>query len=366
MDLYDFIKNDLPNLSKGSFTTEREVLIERVAVPDNDLADLKKERDDLWAKLQAVVIDKESLSGKITSLENHAATLKVERDDLEMQLQAMSAKKDNDLREADRLLKVKASEIEQLKMDITALRRELSETLAGMDHVETEKRASLHELERVRQNLSVYMLKTKTVTVIACIMLIALVAGFLFYYTKNGTVEQKPAGHSVSADNHTEAVDAGRSPQGIGFSASSPQGTIKGLVSARWPGRPLALYIGNFRVSVIPLKSGTVNRLPAALRHEETETHYFYIVKVRAARGNLSPDFLKSPSIDFIGIDNASAVQTAAGSVLRVVHSSMSRRRHTNRGTVLLRCLVSLRKDFRPVGIIIWHLNKETLRIEIV
>ena len=380
MELYDFIKNELLNLSKenegadavvplqsesDSFTAAREVLLERIATLENDLADLKKERDDIGSKLQAVVTDKEVLVGRITSLENHAATIEQQRSALEMQLQALSAEKDNALQEADRMLKGKASEIEQLKTDISSLRQELSETIARLERVESEKRASLNELERVRQNFSVYMKKTKRAIVIACITVLFLAVGFLMYYTKSRAVEPKPAGHPASADNRTVKVDTGLSLQGTGVSASQPQVRIRDSVSAKWPGRPFTLNVGNFRVSVIPLKSDALERLPAALSHEETETHHFYVVKIRARRGTLSAEFLKSPSIDFINRNNARALHTGSGSELRVMQASMSGRRRANRGTVLLRCLVSLRNDFQPIGIIIGPLNKETLRIVI-
>lgn len=369
MELYDFINNDLPNLFKenegadavsplqsggDSFTPSREVLLERVASLENHIAELEKDRSDLAAKLRVEVTDKEEVLGRIASLENLADALEQQRSALEMQLQALSAEKDNALREADSMLKGKASEIEQLKIDISSLRQELSETITRLERVETEKRASVHELERVRQNFSEYIKKTKRAIVIACIMVLVLAVVFSIYYMKNRIIEPKPAGRPAAADNRT------------GKEYAAPQARIRGSENARWPGKPIALNVGNFRVSVIPLRSGTLNRLPAALRHEETKNYCFYIVKIKAGRGNLSEEFLKSPSIDFINRNNAHAVQTGAGSVLRVVHASMSGRRHTNRRTILLQCLVALRNDFQPIGIIIGPLNKETLEIVIV
>jgi predicted nucleic acid-binding Zn-ribbon protein len=408
VELYDFIRNDFPKPSpreegletvaalqneRESFTDEREMLQERIAVLESRFAELKKERDDLVLQLQAAEIDRsaafeaerslresvtalqekaealaadrEELLGRLAEFENHAAALKRERNDLEMQMQSRCSEKDNALREADDLLKVKSSEIEQLRTDISALRQELSETLARMGRVETEKHACLNELERVRKEFSVYRQKAKKTIVVACIVaaLAAATAGFLSHYAKSTASEQKRAGLSVSTYKRTGEKAAERSLLVAGFSASLPQGRTKDPISAKWPGRPFALDIGSFKVSVIPLKSGTLKRLPAALRHEETDTHHFYLVKIRAARGALSAEFMKSPFIDFINRDNAHARQTGSG--LRIVPVLSSGKRHANKETVLFRCLVSLRKDFRPIGILIGHPNDEISGISI-
>ncbi|MBF0559096.1 MAG: hypothetical protein HQL08_09980 [Nitrospirae bacterium] len=381
MDLYEFIENDLAKLSKenededavallksrkDAFATSREVLLERVSSLENHIAELEKERNDLASKLNVAVTDKEGLLVRITSLENLADTLEQQRNDLQTQLQALSAEKDNALREAGSMLKGKASEIEQLKIDISSFRQELSDSIVRLERVESEKRACLNDLERVRQNFSLYMQKTKRAIVIACITVLVIAAGLLVYYTKSRAIKTEPAARPASADNRSVTADARRSLQVAGFQSSQPQVRIKNSVSARWPGRPFALNVGDFRISVIPLKSDAVKRLPATLSQKETDTHYFYVVKIRARRGALSAEFLKSPSIDFVNRNNSRSLHTGSGSEVRVVYTSMSRRRHSQRRTVLLRCLVSLSNDFQPIGIIIGPLNKETRRIVIV
>ena len=374
MELYDFINNDLPELFKknegadavdhlqnegGSVIAEREILLERVV-------SLEKERDDLGTKLQVVETDRERILGRIASIEKHAATLERERSDLEMQMQAWSSEKASALREANAMLKEKSSEIEQLRMNLSGLQQRLSETLALMEQVETEKIAYRTELKIARQDLSVSIQKAKRASVIACITVLVLVAGLLIYSTKSRTVQPKPAVPQASTDNRIAGADAGRNLPGSGSSVPQTQVRIGDPVDARWPRRPIAMTVGNFRVSVISLKSGIANRLPVALKHEGTETSHYYIVKIRAPKEELSSEFIKSPSIDFIDKNNASALQAGAVSVLRVVHESVSRRRRVNNGIVLLRCLVSIRNDFQPIGIIIGPLNKETLRIVIV
>ncbi len=368
MELYDFIKNDLPEIVKenegtdaadpvqeknDSFTPEREML-------------LVKDRDDLGAKLQAMETDRVSLLGRIASIEIHAATLERERSDLEMQMQAWSSEKASALREANAMLKEKSSEIERLRMNISELQQRLSETLDQMEHVETEKIAYRTELKIARQDLSESIQKAKRASVIACITALVFLVGLLIYFTKSRTVQPKPSGRQAYTDNRIEGADAGGNSPGSGSSVTRTRVRIEDSAGARWPRRSFALAVGNFRVSVIPLKSSIANRLPVSMRHEGAENSSFYIVKIRARKGDLSPEFMKSPSIDFINRVNAHALQAGAVSVLRVVHESVSRRRHANYRTVLLRCLVSIRNDFQPIGIIIGPLNEETLRIVIV
>ncbi|MBF0506192.1 MAG: hypothetical protein HQL09_05100 [Nitrospirae bacterium] len=371
MDLYDFIRNDLAALSgenESAETTaglqnEKESLTAGQEVLPAGAASLEKERDALYAKLQAAESDRERLLGRIASLEKNAETLQREQNDLEMQMQARSSEKDNALREANDLLKVKSSEIELLRKNISELQQKLSGTLDQIEHAETEKIGYLAELKMVREDLSVSVQKTKKAIWIACIAVLVAAAVFFSHYKTRTASEPKKAAHSVSVDKSKVEKTAERKQQNTTSSDSPSQTSAKDFANAGWPTiMPFALDLRNFRVSLVPLKSGTVKRLPEALRHEETDKHDFYLVKIRAVRGTLSPEFMKSPSIDFINKDNVSAQMSSSGSGLRVARVPTYRKRHANRS---VRCLVSLRKDFHPIGIIIGPLNKETRRIVI-
>lgn len=382
MDLYDFITNKMsepPRRERANevaenvaqevqevVKTEGEVLRDKIAELEGGLRELRQKKDELDLKLreaeagwQAARTTEKSLRERVSGLEQDAAELvKSKASEVELLRRELS------------------DTVARLKQQNSLLQQELSVTVGRLEHAEIEKEDSLHNLERIQKDFSGYIQKTNIAIVIACIAAVAAIAGLLIYsYSHRTVIEQKPAvrieqqKQAVSIEQQKPAVRpvppaAGKAGpiarpmlKGADKTGASSQGTRKASVRAVWPAKPFTLDTGGFRVSLVPLDPEAVKKLPAALRHEAAGTHHFYIVKVRAARGVLSAEFMKSPSIDFISRDNVHARQA--------VHTSTSARLYAGRGTVQLRCLVSLKKDFQPVGIIIGPMNKEALRISI-
>lgn len=217
MNLYDFIRNDFLKPSpkdegaeaiaalqkeREAFTAEREMLQYKISALESHFEELKNKRDDLVLQLQAaesdrssalereglhrekseaLAADREKLIGSINTLEKHVATLNRERSDLEMQMQAYVSEKEKALGETAALVTEKSSEVERLRTNISALQKELQETVAGMKRVETEKQTCVNELEKVRKDFSAFMQKTKIAIVIASIVALATIAGFFIY-----------------------------------------------------------------------------------------------------------------------------------------------------------------------------------------
>lgn len=364
MDLYDFIGNDYSRPSQGAgneaaaksgskrefITTEQE----RSDALEGQFEELKKKRDELVLQLQASETDREKAMGRINALETQVAALKAEQNDLQMRL---SQEKDKALSEADNLLKVKLSEIQRLSTDISALQLKLSDTLIAMERVESEKLDCHGELAQVRKDFSVYKQATKIAIVIACIVVLAAAAGFFIYLTNTKAPEQKKAAPPAAATDLTEKKEV-RSELPV---APPPRQKIVAPAVARWSGKPVPLEVGDFRIAIIPMESGAVKKISKSLKREEAQTHYYYMVQISAAGSELSGEFLKSPDIDFIDKSNSYSRQTSAG--LKVVHTSLSG--SGKRGNVLFQGIVSLRKDFKPNGIIIRHPNKEIIKIMI-
>jgi hypothetical protein len=318
VDLYDFIGNEFSRPSQGK-TEEAST-------------GFQTRRESLTTEQQE----------KISALEKHVEALKSQQTDTEARMRAYSEDKENALREANGLLKSRTSEIERLRADISALQLKLSEKLANC---ESEKQTCLDELETVRKDFSAFKQITKIAAVIICIVALAVVTGSLGYCTKN------------TANKPTQAAAP----------VATPAGTVDNVTgnglpaAAEWPGKPFPVNVGNFRISLAPLKADAVKKLSTSLKQGEAQTRFFYMVRISAPKSDLSGEFLKSPSIDFIDGSNTSSHQTEAG--IRVVHLSHDGMSNAKKDTVLFECVVSVRKDFQPAGIIIRHPNKEILKI---
>lgn len=340
---------------RESFTSERKALEDRIAALVSHFEELKNKRDELVLQLQA------SESERLAALESNAALLRKERNDFEERMRSQSSEKDSSLIEAQELLKEQVSETERLRADISALRQEL----AGLKRMEVEKDACFNELGIVQYEFTAYVRKTKIAFVIAGIVAIAVIAGIFICYSKRTAGEQSQVGQKASIDNRSGALDPVRKLQVAGQSSAPQHEKTSDKLSARWPGIPFALKVGGFRVSVNQLKPDVVRSLPASLRKEEAETHNFYSVRIRSGKGKLSEEFLKSPVIDFVDSSSVRMRQAGPDSGLRVVSASTSGSRKPNSRHERLRCVVSVKKDFRPSGIIIEHPNKDTLSIVI-
>lgn len=340
MDLYSFIGNNVPKPSpkdqQGSEAWPIQTGQRQGSDSDNEAA----AQPHRLMEAEAFAALKEELFNRINTLENHVAALKREQIDL----YALSRTKDNSLGEAAALITEKSSELERLKSDISALKQTSEETLYRIQNAEKGNQACIEEAERVKKDCSVFMKETKKALIIACIAALIAIAGLFVYFSKQNASQQNQARQPVSADT-TKSED-------------------KAAIAA-WPRSPIALTVGNFRVSLAHLKPEAANKLASELKDAATATHNFYNIEIRAKRGAISARFLKSPSIDFININGIRAKSLGSESDLRVIQTSLSGKQRSRRRTALFRCIVSLKKEFQPVGLLIGDLNKRTRSIAI-
>ncbi|MBF0328614.1 MAG: hypothetical protein HQL10_05615 [Nitrospirae bacterium] len=385
MELYDFINTDFrPSLAKdGAVRTvveKRETQQEKIEAIESGIEELKKERDELLAQLRTAQADKDAaikeekdlrenvirLNEKTDNLsaakdellkrlvwyENNVEMIKKDRSDLDAQLQLRLSELDH-----------KTNEIKRLEAELEPLRHELTETLLKMKHAKDEEKIAQNNLFAVKSDLAEYIEKTKKAVIIACAVVLIAIAFFILYNLPDKSIEQRPAGKPVSkADNEAKPDESGRNLLDAPMSKSAQQKSVAGNVSAAWHGTPYALDIEELKIFVVLLKSDELSKLPALAGQGQNDLYHFYRVEISAKKSDVSEEFLKSPSIDFIGENNRRTQQSDSGSVLRILSPSLSEGQNR---TVQFQCPVAVRKDFNPAGIIIGPLNKRILKIQI-
>lgn len=333
MDLYSFIGDNVPTPASKDQAPEAGMTMQtdqsQSVVPYEEA----EAQTRSLVETEAFTALKEELFNRLNSLENHVAALKREQ-----------LVKDTALGEATALITEKSLEVERLRSDISGLQQAHQETLSRIQKAEEGNQKCLDETERARIDGSVLRRGTQRAVIIACIAALIAIAGLFIYFSKQNAGQQNQARQPVSADT-----------------AKSADKTA----IAAWPRSPISLKVGDFRISLSPLESETANKLAIETKGTTTATHSFYNLEIRARRGVISAMFLKAPSIDFINKDGIHAKTEGSGSDLRVMHTSMSGKQRLRKGTSLLRYVVSLKKEFQPVGLLIGDLNKRTRSIAI-
>lgn len=343
MDLYSFIENNFPTPSPKNQGPETPAL-QAAQTQGSPLNNDTGEQARKLMEAEAFAAAKEELFNRINTLENHLSALKREQKDLDALMRTHISEKDKALSEAAALITEKSLEVERLRSDISGLQQAHQETLSRIQKAEEGNQKCLDETERARIDGSVLRRGTQIAVIIACIAALIAIAGLFIYFSKQNAGQQNQARQPVSADTTKSADKA---------------------AFAAWPRSPIALTVGNFRVSLAHLKPEAANKLAAELKYAATATHNFYNVEIRAKRGAISAMFLKSPSIDFINKDGTHAKSVVSESDLRIMQTSMSGKQRSRRRTGLFRCIVSLKKEFQPVGILIGGLAKKTRVIAI-
>lgn len=323
MDLYSFITDNVPKAFQKDQAPKEQA---------SEAAGAMQPRQPLDA--EAFVAVNEDLLNRINALEKQVETLK---NDLGALLRANASD------EATDMMTEKFSELERLKSDIVLLQQESREALFRIQNIEKGSQRSIDETEKLGKDCTAFKKETQRALVIACAVTALVIAGLFIYFSSRTVSRQNQDSKQVSAGTISVSDYA---------------------VVAAWPRNPIALNVGDFRISLSPLESGAANKLAAETSDTTTNTHSFYNLEIRAKRGVISPAFLKAPAIDFINKDGTHA-KSDAGPGLSVMHVSMSGKRPLKKGTGLFRCVVSLKKEFQPVGILIGGLNKRTRMIAI-
>lgn len=331
MDLYSFIGDNVPTPSSKDQAPEAGMTTQTGQSQSSAPYDEAEAQTRSLVETEAFTALKEELFNRLNSLENHVAALKREQ-----------LVKDTALGEATVLINEKSLELERLRSDMAGLQEESREAIFRIQNAEKGNLLCREEIERTGKDCSVFMKETKRAVIIACIVVFIVIAGLFLYFSNDTVRPQKQTALAVAADTTKEANYA-----------------------VAWPRSPIVLTVGNFRVSLSPLEAGTANKLAAETKGTTTNTHNFYNLEIRAKRGAISARFLKAPSIDFININGVHAKADGSGSDLRVMHTSMSGKQPLKKGAGLFRCIVSLKKEFQPVGVLIGGLNKRTRSIAI-
>lgn len=339
MDLYSFIGNNFSTPSpknQGPETPALQAARNQGTTLNNDAGEQTRK----LIEAEAFAAVKEELLNRINTLENHIAALKREQNNSDTLLRTHIAEKDNALGEAAAMITEKSLEVERLRSDISGLQQAHQETLSRIQKAEQGNQKCLDETEKIRIDRSMLMRRV----IIACIAVLIVLTGLFIYFSKHNAGQQSQASRPVSAVTTKDEDKA---------------------AIAAWPRSPITLTVGDFMVSLSALEPEAANKLTAELKDAAAATHNFYNIEIRAKRGAISAGFLKSPSIDFININGIRAKSVGPESDLKIIQTSISGKQRSGKGNSLFRCIVSLKKEFQPVGILIGGLAKKTRVIAI-
>lgn len=293
---------------------------------------------------EALAALKEEFFNRLFRLENSIAVLKKEQADSD----SHASEKAIALSEATALITEKFSEIEQLRSDFSALQKESRETLLKAENAEKGNQTCIAEAERIKKDCAVFMNETKKTALIACILTLIAMVGLFLYFSKCTAGNQNQVSRPVSP-------------------SPSPGTPVKAQTAAfaDWPRRPINQNVGSFRISLAPLAPEAANKLTAELKDAVAGAYYLYNLEIGPGHGAISQEFLKAPAIDFVNRNGIHAKSADSGSELRIMHMAMSGKQGSIKGTDMFSCIVSIKKEFQPVGILIGGLNKKTRLIAI-
>lgn len=334
MDLYSFITDNVPRTSPKEQTQagQGQALFNG--------ADVQASQP---VEAEAFSVFKGEFLNRISDIEKRIGMLKNEQNELEARLRVNASAKDISSDEAAALLNEKSLELDRLKTDIALFQQESRETLFRLQNLEKGNQRCIDETEKLAKDCTVFKKETQRALVIACIATVLVIAGLFIYFSKRNVNRQ------IQETNPAAAV--------------TTSGADHAAVAA-WPRNPIALNIGDFRISLSPLEAEAANKLAVETANAAAATHSFYNLEVRAKQGVISSGFLKAPAIDFIDKAGTRA-KSDAGADLRVINVAMSGKLALKKGTDLFSCVVLLKKDFQPVGIVIGGLNKRTRMLAI-